>query len=111
MPPSKAAREAEAEKEVIDAWTLFQIALSRRGPYPMKELRMIFEAVQRYATAMENSLFIHKSVAGTFTGFGEFLELERKRVPGDALALADRIHCILFSGYDPYFEGDEPPGL
>jgi hypothetical protein len=25
--------------------------------------------------------------------------------------LKTRLECLLFSGYDPYFEGDEPPGL
>jgi hypothetical protein len=39
------------------------------------------------------------------------LELERKRVPGEVLAEADRLECQLFAGYDPFFEGDEPPGL
>jgi hypothetical protein len=32
-------------------------------------------------------------------------------VPGTILADADHPECMLFSGYDPYFEGDEPPGL
>lgn len=37
-----------------------------------------------------------------------YLRLERKRVPDDVLYEADRLHCLLFSGYDPYFEGDAP---
>jgi hypothetical protein len=41
----------------------------------------------------------------------EFLEVERKRIPGTIIADADRLQSPLFSGYDPYFEGDEPPGL
>jgi len=24
---------------------------------------------------------------------------------------AERLECLLFAGYDPQFEGDEPPGL
>lgn len=103
--------QAQAEQDVIDAWTLFQVALTRKGPYPMRELKGILEAVTRYTAAMQDSLFIHKTVAGTFSGFREFLEVERKRVPGEAPALGDRIETILFSGYDPYFEGDEPPGF
>jgi hypothetical protein len=44
-------------------------------------------------------------------GLREYLSIERKRVPGDVLFEADRLECQLFAGYDPYFEGDEPPGL
>jgi len=102
--------QVAAEREVIDAWTLFQIALSPRKAYPMKELTTLFETVVRYAAVMQDSPYLHKTVAGTFSGFREHLELERKRVPGDALALADRLEVVLFAGYDPYFEGDEPLG-
>jgi hypothetical protein len=24
---------------------------------------------------------------------------------------AQRLECLLFIGYDPFFDGDEPPGL
>jgi hypothetical protein len=41
----------------------------------------------------------------------EFLSVERKRIPGTVIADADRLESLLFSGYDPYFDGDEPPGL
>jgi hypothetical protein len=30
---------------------------------------------------------------------------------GDALAEADRLETMLFSDYDPHFDGDEPQGL
>ena len=111
MSHSNAQREAAAEQEVIDAWTLFQFALSPRKAYHMKELTTLFETVVRYAAVMQDSLYLHKTVAGAFSGFREYLEIERKRVPGDALALADRLEVVIFAGYDHYFEGDEPPGL
>jgi hypothetical protein len=41
----------------------------------------------------------------------EFLRLERKRVPGRIFSEADRLECLFFGGFDPHFEGDEPPGL
>jgi hypothetical protein len=101
--------QKDAEKAVLDAWTLFQAGLINRGPYPMRELELLFAAVTSYTKAMSGSEFIHKSIAGALRSFGESLELERKRVPGSALALADRLECILFDGYDPYSEGDAPP--
>src|ERR1039458_9740532 len=39
--------------------------------------------------------------------FGKGMFGGRCREPLDA----QRLECLLFSGYDPYFEGDEPPGL
>lgn len=33
------------------------------------------------------------------------------RVPADAAMQADRLESLVFSGYDPYFEGNEPPDL
>jgi hypothetical protein len=44
-------------------------------------------------------------------GLREFLEVERKRIPGDILFEADRLECQLFDGYDPKFEDDEPADL
>jgi len=50
-------------------------------------------------------------MAYAVNGLREFLEGERKRVPGPVLCEADRLECQVFEGCDPSFEGDEPPGL
>jgi hypothetical protein len=39
------------------------------------------------------------------------ITVERKRVPGEVLVEADRLECLVFLGYDPNLDGDEPPGL
>jgi hypothetical protein len=39
------------------------------------------------------------------------LEVRRKGVPRAVVLEADRLESLFFDGYDPYFEGDEPPGL
>jgi hypothetical protein len=54
---------------------------------------------------------IHRDVANAINGLTESLRLERKRVPGRILSEADRLECLLFGGFDPHFEGNEPPGL
>jgi hypothetical protein len=54
---------------------------------------------------------IHRSVASAVNGLRDILQLKSFRAPGEAIADADRMECMLFLGYDPYFEGDEPPGL
>jgi hypothetical protein len=48
---------------------------------------------------------------GAVNGLFDFLEAERECVPGDVLREAERLECLLFPGYDPHFEGDEPEGL
>jgi hypothetical protein len=54
---------------------------------------------------------VRRDVAVVVNGLRQSLELERKRVPGEILYEADRLESLFFAGYDPHFEGDEPPGL
>jgi len=54
---------------------------------------------------------IHRNVASSINGLRDILELKTSRAPGQAISNADRLGCMLFGEYDPYFEGDEPPGL
>ena len=54
---------------------------------------------------------LHRSVVQAVNGLVEYLRSERKRVPDEVLLEAERLECLLFSGYDPHFDGDEPPGL
>ena len=56
-------------------------------------------------------MMIHRNVVRSVHGLVDYLQDERKRVPGEVLAEADRLKCLLFAGYDPHFDGDEPPGL
>jgi hypothetical protein len=54
---------------------------------------------------------LHKNVVGAFHGLFDFLSLERKRVPSDVFRDAERLECLVFMAYDPYFKSDEPPVL
>ena len=54
---------------------------------------------------------LHRGVVTAVYGLVEYLRSERKRVPGGVLLEAERLECLLFLGYDPHFDGDEPPGL
>ena len=66
------------------------------------------KSARRYIQMTEKDELIHKSVVSAVNGLREYLQVERKRIPGDILFEADRLECELFSGYDPSFEGDEP---
>ena len=85
--------------------------LSNKRRYPVEQFRAFCEAGKRYAELTKNDPLIHRKVVVAINGLREFLEVERKRIPGTIIADADRLESLLFSGYDPYFEGDEPPGL
>ena len=54
---------------------------------------------------------LHRNVVRAVNGLVEYLQSERKRVPNEVLIEAERLECLLFLGYDPYLEADEPPGL
>jgi hypothetical protein len=54
---------------------------------------------------------VHKSVVQAVNGLTEFMQVERKRIPGNILLEADRLECQFFDGYDPHFDGVEPPGF
>ena len=97
--------------EAVAAWEEFQFALTDKGKYPVAQFRAFAEATRRYIAATRHDPLINRKVATALNGLLEFLRLERKRVPGEVLWEAEALECLLFSGYDPHFEGDEPPGL
>ena len=98
-------------KSMIDDWHVFEDALSDKGKYPKEKFDAFFESARRYAEATRKHRLIHKEVAVIFNDLLDKLERERKRVPGEVLYAADRLECMFFCGYDPHFEGDEPPSL
>ena len=83
---------------------------SVKRKYPV-QFQAFWLATKRYAESTKADALIHKSVAAAVHGLVDFLSAERKRVPADVLCEAERLECILFSGYERNFEGDEPPGL
>jgi hypothetical protein len=97
---------------VADRHCEFEEALAgNRTKYPTREFRLFAEAVRQYVEKRRSDEMIHRDVARTVHGLVDYLRVERKSVPGEILFEADRLECLVFAGYDPYFEGDEPPGL
>ena len=98
--------------EATECWVDFQLGLSSdKRKYPIRQFKAFWAVTKRYAELTRSDPLIHRSVAEAVNGLTDFLEVERKRVPDQVLRDAERLECLLFSGYDPYFEGDEPPGL
>jgi hypothetical protein len=101
--------EDQLVEDVQQTYARFEQALHRAKPFPQKAFAQFFQAAWRYAESVKDKEIIHRKVASVVSGLRE--TLEALRVPGDAIASVDRLECLLFSGYDPHFEGDEPPGL
>lgn len=98
-------------ENVMDAYVEFELQLYGKGPFPIDHFQTFFELTVRYIESMKNSPVIHRNVANAISGLCKILELNSSRAPGQAIGDADRLECMLFREYDPYFEGHEPPGL
>lgn len=100
-------------RRLLDCRVAFdeQLHNKRRRRFPTEALEQLLQAVLTYTAAMQDQDWLHKAVAGECNGLCEYLQLQEFNTPGEMLYLAERIECVVFSGYDPYFEGDEPPGL
>jgi hypothetical protein len=98
--------------EAMDRWEDFQKSLSsEKRRYPIQQSRAFWSGATRYAELTRSDSLIHKNLAVAVNGLVDFLGEERKGVPGDILRDAERLECLVFRAYDPYFVGDEPPGL
>jgi hypothetical protein len=98
--------------EAMECWVDFQQGLSSdKRKYPIQQFKAFWAVTKRYAELTRSDPLIHRCVVEAVNGLADFLGVERKRVPEQVLRDAERLECLVFSGYDPYFEGDEPPGL
>jgi hypothetical protein len=96
--------------EVMQCWADFQHGLSSDNrKYPIRQFQAFWEVAKRYAELTKSDSQIHKSVASAVNGLVDFLKAQRKRVPGHVLRDAEGLECLIFGGYDPHFEGEEPP--
>ena len=98
-----------AAKEVVERRVDFECALGNKRKYPMQEFNTFLRAVRHYMEITQRHTVVHK--IRSVNGLREFLEVERKRVPGNILFEADRLECQFFEGYDSSFAGHEPQGL
>ena len=98
-------------QSVVSARIELDIALQDRRRRPRREFEQLVLALTAYVNATAEDKMIHRAVAAAVSGLREYLESQGRQVLGDALFDADRLETMLFAGYDPRFEGDEPPGL
>ena len=109
MPSTEKDRlAAEVEKR----WSEFEEALfGSKRTYPLQEFKALWEAGKRYAELTKFDPLIHRSVVNVVHVLTDIVGTGRKRIPAQVPRDAERLESLIFSGYDPHFEGDEPPGL
>ena len=104
-------QKRQLAESVVQARAALDQALAGKRRWPKADFHALFDAMVAYTQSTAGDEMIHRAVASSVSGLREYLEVTCTQVPGDALAAADRLETMLFSGYDPYFDGDEPPGL
>ena len=108
MPKSE---KDELATEVLDRWVSFQMAISNKRTHPAAEFTAFATSARAYLQAVGRHPLIHREVVSAVNGLVDFLTVERRRVPDAIIYEASRLESLFFSGYDPHFDGDEPPGL
>lgn len=96
---------------LLEAWSRFEIARADKRRYPRQEFDAFARCARRYMAETRHDRLLRRDVANLISRLPERLACERRRVPGDILREADSLECLLFLGYDPHFEGDEPPDV
>jgi len=94
---------------VIDQHCALQQALAES--HPTGEFRAFAAVMRQYVDATGKDEMLHRNVVRAVNGLVEYLQCERKTVPNEVLIEAEGLEWFLFLGYDPHFDGDEPPGL
>jgi hypothetical protein len=97
---------------VIETHCAFQEALAEnRKRYPAREFKSFAAIMRQYLSATREDEMLHGCAVKAVYGVVECLQSEGKRVPDEVWLEAQRLEDLLFLGYDPYSDGDEPPGL
>ena len=87
------------------------MALSNKRKYPAAEFTAFAASVRGYVQVVARDPLIHREVANAINGLADFLTVERRRIPDSVISEASGLESLLFSGFDPRFEGDERLGL
>jgi hypothetical protein len=97
---------------VEERWVDVQVALSdSKRKYPVEESRKFAHAVRTYIEESRTDPLIHRNVVQVINGLTDSFEVGCDRIPNEVFEEAARLESLMFAGYDPHFEGDEPPGL
>ena len=86
----------------------FNLELSDKRKCPVAEVNAFVRSTGNYIAITAGHAMVHKRLVQPMNGLREFLQVKRKRIPGNMLFEADRLECQFVAGYDPSFDGDPP---
>jgi hypothetical protein len=69
----------------------FEMALSDKRKYPVRQFCAFWEAGRRYAELTKRDPLIHRSVVSAVNGLTDFVTAERRRVPEQVVRDAERL--------------------
>jgi hypothetical protein len=75
-------RKGRLAAEVADHRMDFEMALSDKRKYPVRQFREFWGIGRHYAGLTKRDPMIHRSVVSAVNGLTDFVIAERKRVPG-----------------------------
>ena len=110
--PMETEKEKRLASLLLRHYEEFNMALlGNQRHYPRAEFQAFAQTARLYLHGIQDHSFVRREIVRVFHNLVDTLQSERKRIPAEVLWEAERLECLLFAGYDPHFEGDEPPGL
>jgi hypothetical protein len=97
--------------EAMERWYDFQRVCRPKKKFPVREFRAFWPVAKRYAELTRTDKVIHRDLATAVHELTTVYGWASKTPEDGAIAEIQRLECLIFDGYDPHFEGDEPPEL
>ena len=98
-------------KQVADLRIAFDLALSDKRKYPVTEFNAFVRSARNYIKITAGDAMVHKSVVQAVNGLRSSCKWNESGSPEIFCSKRTDLNLSFFAGYDPSFDGDEPPGL
>jgi len=97
--------------DAMESWHRFERACHPKKKFPMREFRAFWSLAKQYAELIRSDKMISRDFATAVHELTTIYGWASKTPENEAIAEIERLECLVFAGYDPYFEGEEPPEL
>lgn len=104
-------RKDQLAAEAMDRWYDFERACSPKKKFPIREFRAFGVLAKQYAELTRSDEMIRRDMAAAVHDLTTMYGWASKAPEDEVIAEIERLECLFFCGYDPYFDGDEPPEL
>ena len=97
--------------ETMERWRDFEHGCRPKKKFPIREFRAFWSVAKRYAELTRSDKAIRRDLATAVHELTTVYGWASKTPENEAIADIQRLECLVFHGYDPHFDGDEPPEL